>query len=192
MSKELPIIVSKGLAGVTSKDNPDFETWRKTHEEELHYYSFDDAKRIYKNGLFVNKYGKEKFNSLSPEERDSLYESDAVNTYLQDNYSEDERFEEINNLTLEGKRELINSGYLNSNELKYSLENSEERAKQALNSPIASFGVPGTIMPHAAQSMGAVKEQEITSKNQEYTLNNIIEKDKKIKLEIKKMNLHLN
>lgn len=183
MSKELPIIISKGLSGVTSKDNPDFETWRKTHEEELYYYSFDDAKRIYKNGLFVNKYGKEKFNSLSPEERDSLYESDAINTYLQDNYSEDERFEEINNLTIEGKRELINSGYLNSNELKYSLENSEERAKQALNSSIASFGVPGTIMPHAAQSMGAVKEQEITSKNQEYTLNNIIEKDKKIKLE---------
>ena len=25
MSKELPIIISKGLSGVTSSDNPDFE-----------------------------------------------------------------------------------------------------------------------------------------------------------------------
>ena len=183
MSKELPIIISKGLSSVTSKDNPDFEIWRKEHEEELYHYSFNDAKRIYKNGLFVNKYGKETFDSLSPEERDNLYESDAINTYLQDNYSEDERFEEINNLTLEGKRELINSGFLNSKDLQYSLENSKERAKQALDSPTASFGVPGTIMPHAAQSMVAVKEQEITLKNQEFILNNIIEKDKERKVE---------
>ena len=182
MSKELPIIISKGLSGVTSSDNPDFEIWRRKHEEDLYHYSFDDAKRIYKNGLFLNKYGQEKFDSLSPEERDNLYESDAINTYLQNNYSEDERFGEINNLTLEGKRELINSDYLNDNELNYSLENSKERAKQALNNPIAPFGVPGTIMPHAAQSMGAVKEQEFTLKNQELTLNNIIEKDKERKV----------
>lgn len=200
MSKELPIIISKGLAGVTSKDNPDFETWRKAHEEELYYYSFDDAKRIYKNGLFVNKYGKEKFNSLSPEERDSLYESDAINTYLQDNYSEDERFEEINNLTLEGKRELINSEYKNPNELESFYNASTEnvlngtpvkpKEKEGFwdklarySSGISSPTIGGAYDPSTTallQNAGAEKRIE---GDQEHILGNIIEKDKDRKVE---------
>lgn len=177
------LIIKKGLSAVTSRDNPDYQIWAERYKEELKDYTTQEIKQIYKNSLFEKEFGKEKFLKTNIEDRDGILENHLVNNYIEDNYSGDERIDEINNLTLEGKRELINSGYLNSNELKYSLENSEERAKQALNSPIASFGVPGTIMPHAAQSMGSVKEQEITSKNQEYTLNNIIEKDKKIKLE---------
>ena len=200
MSKELPIIISKGLASVTSKDNPDFETWRKAHEEELYHYSFDDAKRIYKNGLFVNKYGKEKFESLSPEDRDNLYEFDAINTYLQDNYSEDERFEEINNLTLEGKRELINSGYLNPLEITNKLNKIQEESENAIikpkndgflswlstaimNAPEAGMVVsPAQISNEAARKMPEISE-DVLSKNQEYTLNNIIENDKERKAE---------
>lgn len=200
MSKELPIILSKGLAGVTSKDNPDFEAWKKTHEEELYYYSFDDAKRIYKNGLFVNKYGKEKFDSLSPEERDSLYESDAINTYLQDNYSEDERFEEINNLTLEGKRELINSEYKNSNELESFYNSVTENVLNSTpvkpkeeegfwdklarySSGISSPTTGGAYDPSTTaliQNAGAKKRIE---GDQEHILGNIIEKDKDRKIE---------
>lgn len=176
------LIIKKGLSAVTSRDNPDYQIWAERYKEELKDYTTQEIKQIYKNSLFEKEFGREKFLKTNIEDRDGILENHLVNNYIEDNYSGDERINEINNLTLEGKRELINSGYLNSNELKHSLENSEERAKQALNSPIASFGVPGTIMPHAAQSMGAVKEQEITSKNQEFTLNNIIEKDKERKV----------
>lgn len=176
------IIIKKGLKGLTDKDNADYNTWRSTYNEELSKYSIADVKQIYKNSLFKEKYGEELFNSMTKEQRDSYYEQDTWNSYIKDNYSKDKRFDEIDNLTLEGKKELVNSGYLNPSELKYSLESSEEKAKQALDSPTASFGVPGTIMPHAAQSMAAVKEQELTLKNQEFTLNNIIEKDKERKV----------
>ena len=180
MSKELPIIISKGLSSVTSKDNPDFETWRKAHEEELYYYSFDDAKRIYKNGLFLNKYGEEKFNSLSPEERDAFYETDEINTYLQDNYSEDERFNEIQGLTLEGKRELINSSYKNPEELNKAVQYEEDTYN-------ASFNNPFTDINSGISSVALAKKNRDTNidflqQNQEKSLNNIIEKDKDRKL----------
>lgn len=187
MSKELPIIISKGLSSVTSKDNPDFEIWRKTHEKELYYYSFDDAKRIYKNGLFVNKYGKEKFDSLSPEERDNLYESDAINTYLQDNYSEDERFEEINNLTLEGKRELVNSDYLTSDRFSEEISRFDKQIESAKKGDLGSLGYykPSFYAPSISETSqeGAEEAKERLIKNQEFTLNNIVEKDKDRKTE---------
>lgn len=200
MSKELPIIISKGLSGVTSSDNPDFELWRKKHEEDLYHYSFEDAKRIYKNGLFINKYGEEKFNSLSPEERDSLYESNEINAYIQDNYSEDERFNEIQGLTLEGKRELINSEYKNSNELESFYNSATENVLNSTpmkpeekegfwdklvrySSGISSATIGGahdSSTTALIQTAGAKKRIE---GDQENILGNIIEKDKERKVE---------
>lgn len=192
MSKELPIIISKGLSGVTSSDNPDFEIWRKKHEEDLYHYSFEDAKRIYKNGLFMNKYGEEKFNSLSPEERDSLYELDEINTYIQDNYSKDERFNEIQGLTLEGKKELINSGYLNTEDFNSRIEGASKKVEELKSfdeeHPILaglrdiSANRHGTYSASKKDELSAETEIESTIQNQEYTLNNIIEKDKDRKL----------
>ena len=200
MSKELPIIISKGLSGVTSSDNPDFEIWRKKHEEDLYHYSFEDAKRIYKNGLFMNKYGEEKFNSLSPEERDSLYELDEINTYIQDNYSKDKRFNEIQGLTLEGKRELINSEYKNPNELESFYNSATENVLNSTpvkpkekegfwdklsrySSGISSPTTGGAYDPSTTaliQNAGARKRIE---GDQEHILGNIIENDKERKVE---------
>lgn len=178
------IIATQGLPSVTSRDNPSFNIWVQENKEHFSGMSINEIGRLYKDKIYISKFGEEAYNKVQqyPSVIDEQLENYFVNDYLLDNYEEDPRFDEINNLTLEGKKELINSGYLNVDDLNYSLENSKERAKQALNSPIASFGVPGTIMPHAAQSMGAVKEQEFTLKNQELTLNNIIEKDKDRKL----------
>ena len=180
MSKELPIIISKGLSGVTSSDNPDFEIWRRKHEEDLYHYSFEDAKRIYKNGLFIDKYGEEKFNSLSPEERDSLYELDEINTYIQDNYSKDERFNEIQGLTLEGKRELINSSYKNPEELNKAIQYEEDAYSDSFNNPFTDINSGMSSVALAKKN----KDDNIgfLQQNQEMSLNNIIEKDKDRKL----------
>lgn len=172
----------KGLPSVTDMSNEDYQIWAEENKDKIKGKTSYQIDRLYKNQKFVEKYGLETFSSLDKNERDSLYESDNINSYIKDNYSKDERFNEIQGLTLEGKRDLINSGYLNPEDLKYSLENSEEKAKQALDSHGAFFGVPGTITPQAAQYIVAVKEQETTLKNQEFTLNNIIEKDKERKV----------
>ena len=186
------IIIKKGLKGLTDKDNADYNTWRSTYSEELSKYSIADVKQIYKNSLFKEKYGEELFNSMTKEQRDSYYEQDTWNSYIKDNYSEDERFNEINNLTLEGKKELVNSMYLDSSTLKSRIEGASKRSEE-----LKSFDEEHPILA-GLRDIAAVKhggysapikdktaeetEIKFILQNQEYTLNNIIEKDKERKV----------
>lgn len=186
------LIIKKGLSAVTSRDNPDYQIWAERYKEELKDYTTQEIKQIYKNSLFEKEFGREKFLKTNIEDRDGILENHLVNNYIEDNYSEDERFDEINNLTLEGKRELINSGYLDSSTLKSRIEGASKKAEELKSfdeeHPILtglrdiSANRHGTYSATKKDELSAETEVESTIQNQEFTLNNIIEKDKERKV----------
>lgn len=196
------IIVTQGLPSVTSRDNPSFNIWVQENKEHFSGMSINEIGRLYKDKIYISKFGREAYNKVQqyPSLIDEQLENSFVNDYLLDNYEEDPRFNEINNLTLEGKRELINSDYLNPLEITNKLNKAREESENAIiepkkggflswlstaimNAPEAGMVVsPAQISNKAARKTPEITE-DILSKNQEYTLNNIIEKDKERKVE---------
>lgn len=182
----------KGLPSVTDMSNEDYQIWAEENKDKIKGKTSYQIDRLYKNQKFVEKYGLETFSSLDKNERDSLYESDNINSYIKDNYSEDSRFSDINNLTLEGKRELINSGYLDSSTLKSRIEGASKKAEELKSfdeeHPILaglrdiSANRHGMYSASKKDEISAETEVESTIQNQEFTLNNIIEKDKERKI----------
>lgn len=182
----------KGLPSVTDMSNEDYQIWAEENEDKIKGKTSYQIDRLYKNQKFIEKYGLETFSSLDKNERDSLYESDNINSYIKDNYSEDSRFSDISNLTLEGKRELINSGYLDSSTLKSRIEGASKKAEELKSfdeeHPILaglrdiSANRHGTYSASKKDEISAETEEESTIQNQEFTLNNIIEKDKERKV----------
>lgn len=170
----------KGLPSITDMSNEDYQIWAEENKDKIKGKTSYQIDRLYKNQKFVEKYGLETFSSLDKNERDSLYESDNIDSYIRDNYSKDERFNEIQGLTLEGKRELINSSYKNPEELNKAVQYEEDTYN-------ASFNNPFTDINSGISSVALAKKNRDTNidflqQNQEKSLNNIIEKDKDRKL----------
>lgn len=182
----------KGLPSITDMSNEDYQIWAEENKDKIKGKTSYQIDRLYKNQKFVEKYGLETFSSLDKNERDSLYESDNINAYIKDNYSEDSRFSDISNLTFEGKRELINSGYLDSSTLKSRIEGASKKAEELKSfdeeHPILaglrdiSANRHGTYSASKKDEISVETEIESTIQNQEFTLNNIIEKDKERKV----------
>ena len=196
------LVVTKGLPSVTSSDNADYTSWleRNTANFARDGISYDRAKEIYKDKLFIAKFGREEYDRLQNSGggtmyRNNLYETTLINEYTNDTYAEDPRFSEILNLTNEGKRLLFNSDYRTPDELEAAKERERERARRAREEDSDfSFSLKEMLLNlkdyrYAGMSTG-VKETVIASSNvdfldedQDKTLNTIIEKDKDIKLE---------
>lgn len=177
----------KGLPSVTDLSNEDYQIWAAENKDKIKGKTLSYQDRLYKNQKFAERYGEDAFRSLTnKEERDYLYESDSINFYINNNYSEDERFAEINNLTLEGKRELINSGYLTSDRFSEELRRFDEQIESVKKGNLGSLGYyrPSIYAPSLSEVSveGAEESKERLVKNQEFTLNSIIEKDKERKI----------
>ena len=168
----------KGLPSVTDMSNEDYTVWAEANKEKIKGKTSSQIDRLYKNQKFAEKYGLDAFHSLDKNQRDLLYETNEVNNYIKSNYADDERFAEIGNLTLQGKKDLINSDYLTPNDLNNAIVSAEEARKQAAFSPTASFIAPMSIAPNIAQYKGIDTSEDFIKTNQEKTLNQIIEEDK--------------
>ena len=194
------IVITRGLPSVTSSDNADYEAWleRNTDKFIRDGVSLDKAIEIYKDRLFIDKFGREEYdrlisNGINSIDRDNFYESTLVNEYANDKYAEDPRLAEILNLTIDGKRSLINSDYKTQDELEAAKERERERARKAREEDASSFSLKNALLNlkdarYTGMSTG-VKETVIAESNtqflddaQEKVLNNIIEKDKFTKL----------
>lgn len=174
------LIIKKGLSSITSRDNPDYDIWAEKYKEELKSFTTSEIKQIYINSLFEDEFGREVMLNTPVESRGALLENTLMNSYIQDNYSKDERFNEIQGLTLEGKRELINSSYKSPEELNKAIQHEEAVYN-------ASFNNPFTDINSGISSVALAKKNRDTNidflqQNQEISLNNIIEKDKDRKL----------
>lgn len=170
----------KGLPSITDMSNEDYQVWAEENKDKIKGKTSYQIDRLYKNQKFVEKYGVDTFNSLNKYERDSLYESDNINSYIQDNYSKDKRFNEIQGLTPEGKRELINSSYKNPEELNNAIQHEEDIYNNSFNNPFTDIN--SGISSVALAKKNRDTNIDFLQQNQEKSLNNIIEKDKDRKL----------
>jgi hypothetical protein len=125
------LIVKKGLASLTSPDNPDYATWVNNNYEFLKNYSDNDKEQIYINSLMDAKYGEKTRNSIRPENRGAFIENDVWGSYLDDNFSGDANFNTLSLLTNEGKRHLLESGYLTPAEVSIEAQRQIDEAKEA-------------------------------------------------------------
>lgn len=125
------LIVKKGLASLTSPDNPDYATWVNNNYEFLKNYSDNDKEQIYINSLMDAKYGKETRLSIRPENRGEFMENSVWESYLSENFSEDANFNTLSLLTNEGKRHLLDSGYLTPAEVKIEAQRQIDTAKES-------------------------------------------------------------
>ena len=176
----------KGLPSITDMSNEDYQIWAEENKDKIKGKTSYQIDRLYKNQKFVEKYGVDTFDSLNKYERDSLYESDNINSYIKDNYSKDKRFNEIQGLTLEGKRELINSEYLTSDRFSEELKRFDKQIESVKKGNLGSLGYYKPTIYSLSLSEESVENAEESKerliKNQEFTLNTVIEKDKDRKL----------
>lgn len=78
--------------------------------------------RVYRDDLFVSKFGKSVYDNISSaDERDSLYKDAVVNDAVQI-YKDDSWFPQISNMTTEGKIALLESGFETDAEFRKSVD----------------------------------------------------------------------
>lgn len=195
-------VITKGLPSIVSSENSDFQLWKDRNRDKFIEYgvSMDQAKFIYMDKMFIDKFGREEYdrlidNGVGSVQRNNLYESALVNEYLQDNYSEDPRFGEISMLTLRGKRDLINNtDYLTPIGLEEAKERERKRAEEAIKEDTDDFSIINALnnlrtVNYSGMSYG-VHETAVSNSNirllddaQDKTLDSIIEQDKKYMIE---------
>jgi hypothetical protein len=195
-------VITKGLPSIVSSENSDFQLWKDRNRDKFIEYgvSMDQAKSIYMDKMFIDKFGREEYdrlidNGVGSVQRNNLYESTLVNEYLQDNYSEDPRFGEISMLTLRGKRDLINNtDYLTPIGLEEAKERERKRAEDAIKEDTDDFSITNALnnlrtVNYSGMSYG-VHETVVSNSNikfldskQDKTLDSIIEQDKKYMIE---------
>lgn len=171
-------IALKGLAGLNHESNPDFLEWRELNRDKLAGRSSSAIIQTYNNVLFVQKYGIDKYNELGTDHNRNLYfESDILNHYIEDNFSNDSNYNTILGLTPEGKRHLLDSGYLSPTEIGNELNESAKK-QRAFNIPGVTFplsGLEGTVIS------GALNLKRITAR-QDRLIDTELELDKNRKI----------
>lgn len=125
------LIRNKGIASLTSKDNPDYEIWVRNNYDFLKNYSDNDKELIYLNSLMDAKYGEGAHDRVRPENRGAFIEDEVWGSFIGDNFKDDKNFNSLNILTSEGKRHLISSGYLTPAELSIETQRRIDEAKAA-------------------------------------------------------------
>ena len=125
------LIRNKGIASLTSKDNPDYEIWVRNNYDFLKNYSDNDKELIYLNSLMDAKYGKGAHAYVRPEDRGAFIEDEVWGSFIGENFKDDKNFNTLNSLTSEGKRNLLSSGYLTPSELAEETQRRIDSAKEA-------------------------------------------------------------
>ena len=92
----MAIVQLKGLEGLKGLSEEDRKTWYELNPKNYKRTSAQ-ADRVYRNQQFINKLGRETFDSLpNPADRDRLYETTIVNEAMVDTYGDDTQdFEDI-------------------------------------------------------------------------------------------------
>lgn len=155
---------------------------------------FDYFDRIYRNDQFIQKYGKDKFNSIkSDQDRDFLYMKDIVNPLIEEKFKDDPQYELIKGLTPQGKLELLENNYLSQQEFdemqKSSINAINKRYEKQQEDGGWSINMPIDPMTNSPSLVALEKktEDKMVESNEDARqklLEDIIERDNIKKLEI--------
>lgn len=194
----------EGLKGLSGLSDEDKKAWIEANKSRLpnpekvspiKYNSFAD--RIYRNDLFRQRFNDEALlQSMTPEERDSYYQESLMNEYTQNRYGNDPNYFEIENLTPEGKLDLVEKGYLSDEDIEKeyksnieSINELEDNSVLKFLSEAANLSRPATAIGTQETSLNAAKESFDTFKDTQYKvkkdlLDSVIAKDNERKREI--------
>lgn len=128
----------QGLSALSEAEKADFMKSNITSGILSSNASYASHDRVYRNNLFIDKFGIEKFNSLSSQDRDALYEKALVDEAIQV-YKDDKNFPTINTLTTTSKKFLLESGYLTDAEFEDEQNRKLKQAAETDNSSGFSF-----------------------------------------------------
>lgn len=157
----MPIINLKGLRGLSdlNKDERNAFIQKQISAGLLSSTSsFMDADRLYKNGQFYKKYGADAFNSMTPEQRDALWENDFINEarsrdITKESVGED-NYNKIMGLTPQGVLDLVDSGWDPNDYI--SMPNVTTMTATGAGIGATIGGIIGGISGSAAVGVGAV------------------------------------
>lgn len=149
------------LKGVNDMSNEDYSIWRQ-HLLDSGYKgskSFKQLDRVYKNQQFVNKFGKDVFNSMDAEQRDTYYNNQAIAEAFDRRYKEDiSDFKDL--YTPEAIKYLLENDYMTSKE-REELAKDKERLleEQRKEQP--------TLLGRIGQSLSQSRGVSVANRSQE-------------------------
>lgn len=137
----------EGLKGINSLSEEDKSIWVNNNKDRLPNPSKVSpskynqiADRIYRNDLFRQRFNDESLlQSMTPEERDSYYQESLMNEYTQNRYGNDPNYFEIENLTPEGKLDLVEKGYLSDEEIEKQYQDNIKSANNIEDNKLVQF-----------------------------------------------------
>ena len=154
------------------------------------------AATLYENKKFIDKFGLEEFNKLSPQERRDKYKSTIVGEAITAKYGKDSRFSEISNMTIDGQLDILQNNFPNDEEFNAEIAKSEKEANklfdptnektQMRDAITSAFGAwtpgirSGTSADYKELTADAIESKK--EKRQE-SLNTLLEKDYLRKIE---------
>lgn len=139
----------KGLSGLSVKDREQWQAEQRQLGKLKPGASTAYMERLYKNQQFVTKYGVDKFNSMTPKQRDAYFKEDLAQTAIAAKFSPYQKrdsngkiigasktpiagngmapdeYERVSRWSADNKLALLDSGYLPNNDL-------QKRFKEAL------------------------------------------------------------
>ena len=99
----------KGLEGLGEEER---DLWNRKYESILQGYTPEERDRVWRNQQYANTFGKEDFyNTPNYEDRDRKYENYLTLQAAYNKFGGNKNFNEIVELTSEGRRELLSSDY---------------------------------------------------------------------------------
>lgn len=175
----------EGLKGINSLSEEDKNIWISSNKDRLpnpnkvspsKYNQIAD--RVYRNDLFRQRFNDESLlKSMTPEERDSYYQESLMNEYTQNRYGNDPNYFEIENLTPEGKLDLVERGYLSDEDIESQYQSNIKQASDLGGNSLLKFLKEAADLSHSATAIGiqetpldSYKESFDTLKDTQYKL----------------------
>lgn len=180
----------QGLNGLSAQDRQAFINKQIQAGKLKNTSSYKSANRLYMNGLFIDKFGRETFQSMPVEDRDALYKKTIADEEIQ-YYKDDANFPLISNMTTEGKIALLESGYMNDTDFDKSVSSIRNSAKEIEESTgwdrvlweQASMDASPSIKTSLGDTVSDLEEQiKVKSDSRQSTLNEAIAVDNRNKV----------
>lgn len=113
----------QGLRGWNELSQEEQSSWLESHPHVKNYSPMKQS-IAYRNNNYLEALGQPAFESYDIETLGQMYQDKVVNEAFNDYYKNDSNFSVLNNLTTDGKQELLESGYLNEEENQKALDTS--------------------------------------------------------------------
>lgn len=91
--------------------------WYNYNKPRLDHMSYEQEQILFENHMYIERFGEDSFHSKNKSLRDMEYRNAVLQERIEEIFGEDERYEEITQMTLRGQLELLFSEYMTDKEI---------------------------------------------------------------------------